>query len=226
MPFLVTLSLYDLLEIPDTASPDQIDHARGRAIAMWTEDWSRESGVLQEHLNAAWHVLRNPSSRAAYDTVLADGHAPEADDLVRPEVVKHDDADEANEALEALRRDWPAGLPPLPGTVTEVTLWGTGTPDGDRYKPSVTDEPAAAAKAGSKLDRKQRKRMNEVENGGFRTTNALTRSLVGVMLFVSTAGFAFGGYLVYCSMSKKNPGSVTSASSVSVTINATRNRFE
>lgn len=174
------ISLYDLLEVETTASSDQIDEARGRAIALHTDEWMRETGVRREHLDAAWTVLRYPDTRAQYDKLLDDGSAPPLEMMIAGGALDR-------ELLARLFVDWADDpRPRLPVNVSEVTTWATAVPAG----------PAGTENKSRQRKKAERELQNMMENNGVRAPSALARTIAGIvsvpLIFVLIAG----GYFV------------------------------
>ncbi len=84
------MTLYDVLGVTPTASPDELHRAyraRARAIhpdlqAGATEDEREATDQRMRELNDAWHVLSDPERRRAYDRTLVAPSSP------RPPVVE------------------------------------------------------------------------------------------------------------------------------------------
>jgi hypothetical protein len=175
----VEYSLYDLLEVAPSASSDQIDDARGRALALMTEEYSRETGVRREHVDAAWRVLRDPRTREQYDRFRDAGTAPSIELLVGG------DTDFA--ILSQLLNDWESNpTPPLPPTVSEVTNWA--------IPPSNAGGPV------EKKSRHRRRAEREMElligNGGIRPPSSVARILAAVVGPPFAIAIVVGGYIV------------------------------
>jgi hypothetical protein len=203
----VSISLYELLEIHPTATPDQIDTARGRAVALLTEEWSRETGVRQEHLDAAWVVLRYPTTRASYDQVLAEGQLPHPDHIV--ERIKPDENGSIELSLKELAVSWPKP-PPLPTTVSEVTTWN-GPPDAGKYLPLVEMARHIAEEEKTAATRDGRKRQREVKaalHAGHRPTGTRARFFAIIVGCAMLGVFGFGGFLLYKTTHKPLVGQV------------------
>jgi hypothetical protein len=203
----VSLSLYELLEIPASATGDQIDTARGRSVALLTEEWTRETGVRQEHLDAAWVVLRYPTTRDSYDRVLASGHLPHPDLIV--ERIKPDENGSIEAALNDLALNWPAP-PPLPLNVSEVTSWNS-PPDAGKYLPLVEMARHIAEEKEEADTRDGRKRQRHVKaalHAGHRPTRKPAQ-IFAIMVGIAMLGvLGFGGFLIYKVMNKPMVGSV------------------
>jgi hypothetical protein len=192
----VSISLYELLEVHPTATPDQIDTARGRAVALLTEEWSRETGVRQEHLDAAWVVLRYPMTRESYDRVLADGQMPHPDHIV--ERIIPDEHGSIETALKELAVSWPTP-PPLPTTVSEVTTWN-GPPDAGKYLPLVEMARHIAEEEKTAATRDGRKRQQHVKaalHAGHRPTGLRARVFAIIVGCAMLGVVGFGGFLMY-----------------------------
>jgi hypothetical protein len=204
---VVSLSLYELLEIPSTATSEQIDTARGRSVALLTEEWTRETGVRQEHLDAAWVILRYPTTRESYDRVLATGHLPHPDLIV--DRIKPDENGSIETSLNELAIDWPAA-PTLPVNVSEVTSWNTA-PDAGKYLPLVemarhiAEEQAASD---TRDGRKRQRHVTEALHAGHRPTRVPAR-IFAVIVGVAMLGvLSFGGFLMHKVLNKPMVGSV------------------
>ncbi len=192
----MSLSLYELLEISADATSDQIDTARGRVVALLTEEWTRETGVRQEHLDAAWVVLRYSKTRDSYDRVLAAGLLPHPDLIV--DRIKPDESGSIETALNELALDWPAA-PPLPLNVSEVTSWNTA-PDSGKYLPLVEMARHIAEEQGEADTRGGRKRQRHVAaalHAGHRPTRKSARIFAVIVGIAMLGVLSVGGVLVY-----------------------------
>jgi hypothetical protein len=192
----VSLSLYELLEIPSDATGDQIDTARGRSVALLTEEWTRETGVRQEHLDAAWVVLRYSKTRDSYDRVLAAGQLPHPDLIV--DRIKPDENGSIETALNELALDWPSA-PPLPVNVSEVTSWND-PPDAGKYLPLVEMARHIAEEQEAADTRDGRKRQRHVKaalHAGHRPTRMPARFFANIVGIAMVGVLCFGGFLVY-----------------------------
>jgi hypothetical protein len=203
----VSLSLYELLEIASTATGEQIDTARGRSVALLTEEWTRETGVRQEHLDAAWVVLRCPTTRDSYDRVLASGLLPHPDLIV--ERIRPDENGSIEAALNGLALDWPAP-PPLPVNVSEVTSWNI-VPDAGKYLPLVEmarhigeEQEAADTRDG----RKRQRHVKAALHAGYRPTRMPARIFAQIVGIAMVGVLGFGGFLVHKVVSKPMLGFV------------------
>jgi hypothetical protein len=67
---------YEILGVPDTASPEEIKRAYRQQVLRWHPDrnqGSRESEERLKHIVAAYSVLSDPTERARYDECLRSG---------------------------------------------------------------------------------------------------------------------------------------------------------
>jgi curved DNA-binding protein CbpA len=90
---------YEVLGIAVRASADEVRVAYRRAARAHHPDAGGDARAMTE-LNAAWHVLRDPERRAAYDRLLARRPAagqPHAASTSVPERGEPDDGDLARE---------------------------------------------------------------------------------------------------------------------------------
>ncbi|HEY3144255.1 MAG TPA: J domain-containing protein [Acidimicrobiales bacterium] len=84
---------YELLGVRRNASADQIRNAYRTAARTLHPDTGGDPAAMQR-LNAAWHVLRDPGRRRAYDQTLG-SHAPQARPM--PETPAGDPPDRSEE---------------------------------------------------------------------------------------------------------------------------------
>lgn len=201
------VSLYDLLEVDSSASSEGIDSARGRAVALLTESWIRETGIRQEHLDAAWMILRHPQTRAAYDRLVAAGKAPHPEQIV--ELLHPSENRTLESILAKLSGEW-LELPPLPLNVSEVTMWNGGQ-EPPNYLPLVemgrhiAEEQRAAE---TRKGRKQQRHVNTALHAGYRPSRLSARVFAIIVSVAMLAVVTFGGYLIYTETHKPLAGQV------------------
>lgn len=203
----MSVTLYDLLEVDPSASSEGIDSARGRAVALLTESWIRETGIRQEHLDAAWMILRHPQTRAAYDRLMAEGKAPHPEQIL--ELVKPSENRSLEAILAKLSGDWEE-LPPLPLNVSEVTMWNGGQ-EPPKYLPLVEMARHIAEEQRSAQTRKGRKQQRHVTtalHAGYRPTRLPARMFAIAVSIAMLGVVAFGGYLIYSETHKPLAGQV------------------
>ncbi len=203
----VSVSLYDLLEVDPSATSECIDSARGRAVALLTESWIRETGIRQDHLDAAWMILRHPQTRAAYDRAVASGNVPHPEQIV--ELVKPSENRSLESIVAQLSGDW-SNLPPLPLNVSEVTMWNGGQ-EPPKYLPLVemarhiAEEQVAAQ---TRKGRKQQRTVDTALHAGYRPTRAPARIFAILVSLAMLAVVGYGGFLIYGEMHKPLAGQV------------------
>jgi curved DNA-binding protein CbpA len=104
---LSQLDHYELLEIPRSASTEEVDRAYRLALETWEEESlagysvvdGSDAAELRERAEAAYRVLSDPSSRRAYDASCAPTEPrpapPSPPEPTRAEAEPFDDLDEA-----------------------------------------------------------------------------------------------------------------------------------
>jgi flagellar biosynthesis protein FlhG len=107
---------YEILEIPRSASPGEIERAFRMAQATYAEEslagysvfGEGEAAAIRERIETAYRVLTHPETRAAYDAMLGDAGPPPAGETVATpvEVIAA-----ASEGVEPELRAQPAARP-------------------------------------------------------------------------------------------------------------------